>query len=209
MACQPGRQGDGLAVLSDVRDRPARRRRRGGRRRRAAALLFGDGPGVLAETIGGGTATGEFTRPLAHAGRALLPASGRSASGEHAYGPLADEAIAVALRSRPASPVEDLDHVIVTGLPGRAVTACGGALGARPEALADDLTDESSATPAPPTGRCCSTDVLDRAEPGQMIAVVQLADGCDVWLLRTTEAIAGCAPALTVRRAARRHATTT
>ena len=42
--------------------------------------------------------------------------------------------------------------------------------------------------------------MLDRAEPGQIIAVVQLADGCDVWLLRTTEAIAGYAPALTVRQ---------
>jgi hydroxymethylglutaryl-CoA synthase len=39
------------------------------------------------------------------------------------------------------------------------------------------------------------SDVLDRAEPGQTIAVVLLADGCDVWLLRTT-------PALAARRSA-------
>jgi len=32
-------------------------------------------------------------------------------------------------------------------------------------------------------------DVLDRAEPGQVIAVVLLADGVNVWLLRVTDAI--------------------
>ena len=72
-------------------------------------------------------------------------------------------------------------------------------LGARPEAVADDLTTVIGNTGAAHASLLL-TDVLDRAEPGQIIAVVQLADGCDVWLLRTTEAIATYAPALTVRQ---------
>jgi hydroxymethylglutaryl-CoA synthase len=41
--------------------------------------------------------------------------------------------------------------------------------------------------------------VLDRAGPGETIALVQLADGCDVWLLRTTDAITDFRPASAVR----------
>ena len=87
--------------------------------------LFGDGPEVIAETIGGATATGEFldrwrTPGDAHSPpvggalrRARLPAPGRG--GRHRRA-----------RSRPASTAADLDHVIVTGLPtpGRG-QACG------------------------------------------------------------------------------------
>ena len=42
-------------------------------------------------------------------------------------------------------------------------------------------------------------DVLDRAEPGQTIAVVTLADGCDVTLLRTTAALAAHRPSPSVQ----------
>ena len=43
-------------------------------------------------------------------------------------------------------------------------------------------------------------DVLDKAEPDTTIAVVVLADGVDVLLFRTTEAIASFSPAKIGRR---------
>ena len=138
MACSLAGAGRGLAVLSDVRTGLPGGADEAAGGDAAAALLFGDGPGVLAETIGGGTATGEFLD------RWRTPGDAHSRQweerfGEHAYGPLADEAIAVALKSAGLT-VEDLDHVIVTGLPSRAVASVRRGLGARPEALADDLT---------------------------------------------------------------------
>jgi uncharacterized OB-fold protein len=39
---------------------------------------------------------------------------------------------------------------------------------------------------------------LDGAEPGQTIAVIILADGCDAVIFRTTDAIAGYSPTVTV-----------
>jgi uncharacterized OB-fold protein len=42
------------------------------------------------------------------------------------------------------------------------------------------------------------TDVLERAEPGQVVAVLSLADGADLLVFRTTEAIASFSPGRTV-----------
>jgi 3-hydroxy-3-methylglutaryl CoA synthase/uncharacterized OB-fold protein len=197
MACSLAGAGRGLAVLSDVRTGLPGGPDESSGGDAAAALLFGDGPGVLAETIGGGTATGEFLD------RWRTPGDAHSRQweerfGEHAYGPLAEEAVAVALKSAGLT-VDDLDHVIVTGLAARAVASVRRSLGVRPDALADDLTTVVGNTGAAHASLVL-TDVLDRAQPGQVIAVVQLADGCDVWLLRTTDAIAGYAPALTLRQ---------
>jgi hydroxymethylglutaryl-CoA synthase len=197
MACSLAGAGRGLAVLSDVRTGLPGGADEAAGGDAAVALLFGEGPGVLAETIGGGTATGEFLD------RWRTPGDAHSRQweerfGEHAYGPLADEAIAVALKSAGLT-VEELDHVIVTGLASRAVASVRRGLGARPEAVADDLTTVIGNTGAAHASLLL-TDVLDRAEPGQVIAVVQLADGCDVWLLRTTPALATHAPAITLRQ---------
>ena len=78
----PGRQpAGGLAVLSRRPHRPARaaptRPTAATPRRRS---LFGDGPDVIAEPIGGGHGDRRVPRPLAHARRRALRASGRSAS---------------------------------------------------------------------------------------------------------------------------------
>jgi len=61
--------------------------------------------------------------------------------------------------------------------------------GARPEALVDDLSSTVGNT-GTAHAMLLVADVLDRAEPGQTIVVAQLADGCDVWVLRTTGALA-------------------
>ncbi len=96
--------------------------------------------------------------------------------------------------------VAAIDHAIVTGLHTRAVNAARKSIGFRPDALVDDLTGLVGNT-GTAHGLLMLADVLDRAEPGQTIALVQLADGVDVWLLRTTDAIAAHTPERTVRQA--------
>jgi 3-hydroxy-3-methylglutaryl CoA synthase/uncharacterized OB-fold protein len=196
VACSAAARSGGLAVLSDIRTGLPGGADEVGGGDAAAALLFGDGPSVVAETVGGGSATGEFLD------RWRVPGEGSSRQweerfGEHAYLPLAEEAVAAALKSAGLG-AGDLDHVIVSGLPTRAVGALKRSFGARPDALADDLTAVIGNT-GTAHAALLLTDVLDRAEPEQTIAVVQLADGCDVWILRTTGALAGYRSASPVR----------
>jgi hydroxymethylglutaryl-CoA synthase len=195
-ACSLAAFGHGLAVLSDVRTGLPGGSDEAGGGDAAVGLLFGDGPEVIAETIGGASASGEFLDRWRTPGD-VYSRQWEERFGEHAYRPLADEAIAAALKSAGVD-AAGVDHLIVTGLHTRAVGAVRRGFGAAAEAVADDLTSV--------VGNCGTAhaalvlcDVLDRAAPGETIAVVQLADGCDVWLLRTTEALADHRPAATVR----------
>jgi 3-hydroxy-3-methylglutaryl CoA synthase/uncharacterized OB-fold protein len=184
-ACTLAGTTGGLAVLSDLRTGLPGGADEAGGGDAAVALLFGEDH-CIAETIGGATATGEFLDRWRTPGEASSR-QWEERFGEHAYVPLAEEAIAAALKVAGLSP-DELDHVVVTGLHSRAVAAVKRSLGARPEALADDLTTAVGNTGAA-HGALVLCDVLDTAEPDRTIALVQLADGCDVWLLRTTAAI--------------------
>ena len=166
------------------------------------AFLFAEGDDVIAEPIGGATATGEFLD------RWRIPGDATSRQweerfGEFAYGPLADQAITDALKSAGLT-AADLDHVVLAGLPARAVRAAAKAVGARPEVYAYDLS-ATVGNPGIAQAGLVLADVLDGAKPGQVIAVVQLADGVDVWLLRTTDAIARRRPSQHRAAADRSH----
>ena len=176
----------GLAVLSDVRTgRPGSADEADGGDA-AVALAFGD-EGVIAEVVGSASVSVEFID------RWRGPASRTSQIweerfGEHAYVPLAEQAVTAALKDSGIA-LDDIDHVIVTGSarPGRE----GGGQGHRRPARRRSSTTcrPRSATPARPTGRCCWPTSSTGPSPGSTIAVVLLADGCDVWLLRTTDAL--------------------
>jgi uncharacterized OB-fold protein len=90
-----------------------------------------------------------------------------------------------------------LHHVVVAGPHGRAAKGVARAIGAKPEALADDLTGVIGNTGTAHAGLLLA-DALDRAAADQLIAVVSLADGADVTIWRTTGALASRRPALTV-----------
>jgi 3-hydroxy-3-methylglutaryl CoA synthase/uncharacterized OB-fold protein len=195
-ACGIGGAAGGLVVLSDIRTGLPGGSDESSGGDAGVALLFADGPDVLAETIGGGSATDEFVDRWRTPG-APYSKQWEERFGEHAYVPLADEAVAAALKAANLS-VEDLDHVVVAGLPSRAVAAVKKSLGAKSGALADDLTAEIGNTGSAHAALVLC-DVLDRAEPGQTIALIQLSDGCDVWLLRTTPALATYRRTTTVR----------
>jgi len=163
----------------------------------AAALLVGDddhGP-VIAEYLGGASATEEFID------RWRIPGEQQSKQWEERFGevqylPLGESAWKRGLDAAGVG-AEDLSHVIVSGLHARAVRSLIPRLGVSKEAIVDDRAATVGNTGAAQVGLML-TDVLERAEPGQVIAVVSLADGADVLIFRTTDAIASWSPRRTV-----------
>src|SRR5260370_16206548 len=81
-----------------------------------------------------------------------------------------------------------VDHVIVGGLPARAVSQVVRAAGVPAEAVTDHrLTSIGNAGTAQPG--ILLADVLDRAGPGETVLLLVLADGVTALALRTTEAL--------------------
>ncbi len=161
----------------------------------AAAFLIGDdsdGP-VVAEMLGSASATEEFVD------RWRRPGSPRTGQweerfGETRYGPLAVRAWEEALEAAGIG-AEDVDVAVVTGVHGRAVERVAGRLGVA--RVADDLTAVVGNTGTAHPGLVLAGE-LEQARPGRTIAVMVLADGVEVLILRATEALAGRAPAPTV-----------
>jgi hydroxymethylglutaryl-CoA synthase len=174
-----------LAVVSDLRTGlagSAEERDSGD----AAAALVCAADGAVAELVGRGASSDEFLD------RWRVPGEFDShvweeRFGEELYVPLAREAFAAALKD--AGVTEgDVDHAIVTGLHVRAVKAAAAGLGVRDGALAPDLT-VSVGNLGAAHASVALADVLERAEPGQVVAVLSLADGADAFVLRTTDAL--------------------
>jgi len=154
----------------------------------AVALLVGDDTAgaVLAECVSVASASEEFVD------RWRAPGSTNSKLWEERFGeieyvPLAERAFAAALKQADLS-ADQITVAIVTGPHPRAVRTVSSKLGVAK--IAGDLAGVVGYTGAAHPGLLLAT-VLDEAEPGQLIALVNLSDGCDVVLLRTTEAIAG------------------
>jgi len=185
----------GLAVLSDVRTgRPGSADEATGGDG-AVVLAFGD-EGVIAEVVGSASVTHEFTDRWKAPGDAFAQVW-EERFGEHAYLPLAEQAVTAAQKTTGIA-LADIDHVVIAGLQTRAVKAAARAIGAKPESVVDDLGAEIGNAGVAQWALQLA-DVLDRAEPNQTIAVVLLADGCDVWVLRTTELLASRRQAVSVR----------
>ena len=140
----------------------------------------------MAELIGRGAASDEFLD------RWRVPGEADShiweeRFGEEIYVPLAREAFAAALKD--AGLAEgDIDHAVVTGLHGRATRAAANGLGVRDGVLAPDLLGSVGNLGAAHAA-VALCDALERAEAGQVIVVLSLADGADAFVLRTTPAL--------------------
>ncbi len=152
----------------------------------AVAFVYGD-DGVVAEVLAETSSSGEFLD------RWRTPGETQSKQWEERFGqevylPLVETAFTAALKDAGVS-ADDIDHLIVAGLHVRAVKATANALGVRGDALVDDLGTRVGNLGAAQASFLIA-DVLDRATPGQLVAVVVLADGADVTLLRTTAALA-------------------
>jgi uncharacterized OB-fold protein len=107
--------------------------------------------------------------------------------GEEVYVDLAREAFADALKDAGITEAE-VDHAIVSGLHLRAVKAVRGGLGVARESVAPDHSSALGNLGGAQAGVALA-DVLERAQPDQVIVVVSLADGADALVLRTTEAL--------------------
>ena len=185
-------QGTGttLVVSADVRDGLATSADESSGGDGAAALLIGDdGPGpVIAELLGVGIATDELLE------RWRVPGGERSRVweerfGEVTYAPLTVAAFAAALDDAGIA-ADDIDHLAVAGMNARAIKRGGGAFGAAAGKMVDDLSGTIGNTgTAHPALLLVAT--LEQAGPGRTIAVVMPADGVEVVILRTTDAIAG------------------
>ncbi len=183
------------------RGRAGRRRRRGRvRLRRERAGGGRPRAPVLAEIIGQGCATAEFLdrwrAPGAAASRVW-----EERFGEQVYGPLAEAAMADALKQAGLIPGQ-VDHLIVAGLPARAVSRTVRAAGVRAEAVADNLAASIGNAGTAQPGILLA-DVLDRAGPDETVLLVVLADGATALALRTTAGAGRPPPAAAGRRADR------
>ena len=161
----------------------------------AVAFLFGESRSALAEPVARASVTAEFLE------RWRLPGDAVSRQweerfGEHAYVPLGEAAVADALKQAGVS-ADAVSRWIVTGPHARASRRVAAAIGAAKGAVADDLAASVGNTGTAHAGLMLA-DALDRAKPDELIAVVSLADGCDVLILRTTAAIASRRPATPV-----------
>jgi len=189
-----------LVAVSDIRSGlPGGGDEREGGDGAAAFLCAPDGPGqrVIAEAVASTSATAEFLD------RWRVPGERASRQweerfGEHAYVPLAEHALAEALKQAGVV-AGGLDRLVVAGPHGRAGKRVAAAAGVKPQALGDDLTATIGSPGAAQAGILLA-DALDSARPDQLIAVVSLADGADVTVWRTTAAIAAYRRAPTVQQ---------
>jgi len=161
----------------------------------AAAFLIGEDAAapVIAEYLGGASETEEFVD------RWRVPGSPTTRRweerfGETVYVPMAERAYNAALKACELSP-EQVDVAVVTGNHARAVRSTANRLGAK--AVADNLDAAVGNTGAAQFGVVLA-DVFDKAEPGTTVAVVGLADGVDVLVFRTTDALSAFTPAKSV-----------
>ncbi len=195
LAAAFGGTGSTLVVLADQRDGLPTSGDESAGGDGAAALVVGDGTAeapVLAELLGSASVTDEFLDRWRTAGDRRSK-TWEERFGETRYGPLGAAAWSAALE---AAGIEAgaVDAVVVTGMHGRAAKAVAKGLGVRPEALVDDLTTTVGQTGSAHVGLALAA-LLERADVGQVVAVVSLADGADAFVLRTTEALAGWTPA--------------
>lgn len=187
-----GRDHPTLAVVSEVRTGLA-----GGGDERdsgdgAVAIAFAPA-GAVAELVARAAASEEFLD------RWRVPGESSSQQweerfGEQAYVPLAQAVFTDALKQAGIT-AEDVDHLVVTGLHSRAVRAIRSSLGVAEGAQAPDHSSQAGNLGAAQLGVGLA-DVLERAAPGQTVVTLQLADGADALVWRTTEAL----PAAQARR---------
>jgi len=161
-----------------------------------AALLLGsdaDGP-LVAEVLGTAGATEEFLD------RWRVPGESHSRRweerfGEGRYASLGARAWDDGLKAAGVLP-EQVDRVVIAASHGRAATTLARTLGVG-DRLAPGLDATVGFTGAAHPALALA-GALDEATAGEVIALVVLADGADVVVLRTTEALAASRPAVTL-----------
>jgi 3-hydroxy-3-methylglutaryl CoA synthase len=154
-----------------------------------AGVAFGFvADGAVAELIGRASASDEFLDRWRVPGE---PSSHQweERFGEQAYVPLAQAAFSDALKSAGVA-LDDIDHLVVAGLHTRATRAATASLGVDAGALAKDRSASVGNLGAAHFGVGLA-DVLEHATTGQIVVTLQLADGADALVWRTTDLLPG------------------
>jgi hydroxymethylglutaryl-CoA synthase len=189
-AAGAGDGGSAVAVLADVRyGLPGSADERDGGDGAAAFVFAQTGP-FAAELLAHAGQSAEFLD------RWRVPGENHSRVweerfGETAYVPLAQAALAEGLKAAGVA-VGEVDHLIVTGQHTRAVATVKRAAGVEPDALVDDQLDTIGITGVAHPGVLLA-DVLDRAQPGELIVLLVLADGADCLVFRAGKRVGSAA----------------
>jgi 3-hydroxy-3-methylglutaryl CoA synthase len=181
--------GPALVVMADTRTGLAGSSDEAGNGDAAAAFVVGDDSQgtVIAELLGGAASTSEFLDRWRTVGSSYSK-QWEERFAETAYGPIIEEAVKDAYDQTGLKP-ENVDRVVMTGLAARAVRSAAKYVGVAPDKYVDSLDSTVGNTGAAHFG-VMLTAALETAQPGQVIMVVNAADGCDVGIFRATDAIA-------------------
>ena len=164
-----------------------------------AAVLVGEGvPGsegaVIAEYLGGASATREFLDRWRSPGE-VRTRSWEDRFGEQRYGDLAAQAWEAGLKETGLE-LAQLTKVALVGPRPRASTALAKKLVAAGVEVIDSLAASVGFTGAAHP-LLMLTALIEQSEPGQVIALLAMADGADVFFFRVTDAAATAATATT------------
>jgi 3-hydroxy-3-methylglutaryl CoA synthase/uncharacterized OB-fold protein len=155
----------------------------------AAALLVGDDSDttpVIAQFLGGASATREFLDRWRAPGD-LRTRSWEDRFGEQRYAALAAEAWTAGLKDASLE-LDQVSAVALVGPRARAGAALAKQLGAAGVDVADSLASGVGYTGAAHAGLLL-TSLIEKAEPGQVVALVAMADGADTFFFRVTDAV--------------------
>jgi hydroxymethylglutaryl-CoA synthase len=153
----------------------------------AGALLVGDDRdgALIAEYLGAASVTEEFLDRWRTPGAAASKVWEERFGEEH-YVAAGERAWVAALKRADLS-ADDVTHLVVAGLHGRAVASLAKRLAGPATKVADTLAAAVGNTGAAHPSLLLSS-VLEAAPADEVIALVSLADGADVLLFRTTRA---------------------
>jgi len=189
--------GRALVVASDVVIGAPGGARESGSGDAAAAFVTGPDAEALAKFVGRASATTEILDVW------RLPSDPFAKQWEERFGaetlgPIAADTATRALKAAGIGPA-DLRAVVLDGTNARAVAFVPEALRLKPEQIADPLTAAVGRTGAAHVGLVLAR-TLDRANAGDRILVVSVADGCDAVVLEVTDRIASARPLHSVDR---------
>ena len=155
----------------------------------AAAFIVGT-EDLIAEYVGGASATQEFLDRWRNESEPFIQQpftqQWEERFAEQPYLSLFNSALSQALQSSKLE-IKDLDSVAVIGTHSRSVKSAARSFDK--SQLADDLMERIGNTGAAHPGLVLS-EMLSTAKPNQTLAVIWLADGVEILLFKTTEAIA-------------------
>ncbi len=186
-----------LVTLSDARTGAAGGvdESTGGDAAAAFVLSSADHGPLLAEFLGSASATAEFLDRWRAPGESSA-SSWEERFGEEIYAGLGTRSFEQALKSAGLAAGE-VNRMAVAGLAPRATRAFLKGSGVAPDAVVDDLTSSIGNSGTAHMGVLLAA-MLDRAAPGEVLAVTVLSDGAETLLFRTTEHVLDSRQAVSV-----------